>query len=192
VGAVKIMPPYTSWKSPEIYTRLTDGTNNSLDSVNTMNAARLTINTYPDGWIHVYTDGSAFKATVNTGYGILIQYPDGTKDELHGPCGEECSNYEAELISIEIALHQLSTVFELFPSKIRNVVIFTDSKSALEALENNYGKKDLEQITTDVDKQIQSHAIELKMQWIPGHSNIPGNDRADKLAKMGSSQQQTS
>ena len=28
------------------------------------------------------------------------------------------------------------------------------------------------------------------MQWIPGHSNIPGNDRADYLAKQGSKQQQ--
>jgi hypothetical protein len=71
VWAVKIMPPYTSL-SPEIYTRLIDGTNKSSDPVNTMNAARLTINTYPDDWIHVCTDGSACKATVNAGYGILI------------------------------------------------------------------------------------------------------------------------
>ena len=28
------------------------------------------------------------------------------------------------------------------------------------------------------------------MQWIPGHSNIPGNDRADTLAKKGSRQEQ--
>ena len=28
------------------------------------------------------------------------------------------------------------------------------------------------------------------MQWIPGHSNIPGNDVADRLAKEGSRQEQ--
>uniref|UniRef100_A0A0B7BM32 RNase H type-1 domain-containing protein n=2 Tax=Arion vulgaris TaxID=1028688 RepID=A0A0B7BM32_9EUPU len=28
------------------------------------------------------------------------------------------------------------------------------------------------------------------MQWIPGHSNTPGNDKADRLAKKGSTQEQ--
>ena len=28
------------------------------------------------------------------------------------------------------------------------------------------------------------------MQWIPGHSNTPGNDKADRLAKMGAQKEQ--
>ena len=33
----------------------------------------------PKHWIHTNTDGSAFKATINSGYRATVDYPDGTK-----------------------------------------------------------------------------------------------------------------
>ena len=41
-----------------------------------MLAARKTIDRYPDGWIQNYTNGTAFKATINAEYGVLIHHPD--------------------------------------------------------------------------------------------------------------------
>ena len=35
-----------------------------------------------------------------------------------------------------------------------------------------------------------TYGVEIIMLWIPGHSNIPGNDVADRLAKEGSRQEQ--
>ena len=35
-----------------------------------------------------------------------------------------------------------------------------------------------------------THPVNLKMQWIPGHTDLLGNERADKLAKQGSSKPQ--
>ena len=32
---------------------------------------------------------------------------------------------------------------------------------------------------------IAAHTVDITLQWIPGHTNIPGNEQADKLAKQG-------
>ena len=42
------------------------------DPVDLLIAAEQTIGQYPEDEIHVYTDGSAFKGTVNAGYGAHI------------------------------------------------------------------------------------------------------------------------
>ena len=41
-----------------------------------MNTALRTIDSYPDDWIVIYTDRSAFKRTIKTGYGACLQFPD--------------------------------------------------------------------------------------------------------------------
>ncbi|GFR99150.1 hypothetical protein ElyMa_006367600 [Elysia marginata] len=98
-----------------------------------MITAQKTLDTYPEHWIHVYTDGSAFKGTINGGYGVTvrIQYPDKTKEELSESCGSYCSNYEAEAFAIEAAVFQLTSVFSLYPEKTQNIVIFSDSSQSL-------------------------------------------------------------
>ena len=41
------------------------------------------------------------------------------------------------------------------------------------------------------DGFITDHSVELALQWIPRHANIPGNERGDTLAKKGASRPQT-
>ena len=41
------------------------------------------------------------------------------------------------------------------------------------------------------DKLMTSYNIEVSLQWIPGHVGLPGNERADKLAKLGAQCPQT-
>ena len=42
---------------------------------------------YPNNWIHVYTDGSAFENSTYAGCGVLIHFPDGQKQEISKACG---------------------------------------------------------------------------------------------------------
>jgi len=102
------IPPHFSLEKPTIATSLRDNSTKSTDPVTLMLASHQTIDSYSDDWIHVYTDGSAFKGTTKAGYGILIQYPDGSSSEISAACGEKCSNYDAEMMAIETALYHLT------------------------------------------------------------------------------------
>ena len=42
-------------------------------------------------------------------------------------------------------------------------------------------------ILTTANKLHNQNDVETSIQWIPGHCDIPGNDRADELARQGTS-----
>lgn len=89
-------PPNINIISPTIKTHLIQDINKKKsNAVSLMNAAKRTIDSYPDEWIHIYTDGSALKGTINAGYGACVQFPDQTCEELSDSCGAHSSNYEA-------------------------------------------------------------------------------------------------
>jgi len=90
----------------------------------------------------VYTDGSAFRGTSKAGYGVLIHNLNGSSGKFSGACGEHTSNYTAEIVGIETALHYIKTFFDSFPGRKQNIVIFTDSMSALQGLDNDPTSKE--------------------------------------------------
>ena len=85
--------------------------------------------------IQGYTDGSAFKGTTFAGFGVFLKFPDGSDSEISESCGKSCSNYDAEIQGQISATELLHQHFELGQQEPTNAVIFTDSKSTLEALE---------------------------------------------------------
>ena len=127
-----------------------------------LRAALETIDSYSDTWIHVYTDGSAFRGTSKAGYGVLIHYPDGSSGKFSGACGEHASNYIAEIAAIETSLHYINTFFETFPARKQNIVIFTDSKSALDGLNNDpTNNEDFKKILLETHELIETMALRL-------------------------------
>ena len=57
--------------------------------------------------------------------------------------------------------------------------------SALQGLDNDpTSKEEFRNIILNTHELIETYGVEVTMQWIPGHSNIPGNDIADTLAKQ--------
>ena len=68
------------------------------------------------------------------------------------------------------------------------VVLLTDAKSVLQALENS--KKTDHNNLKKTLMDLQTSAQEVVLQWIPGHCNIFGNEVADELAKKGSELEQ--
>ena len=140
---------------------------------------------YPsENWIRVYTDGSAEEAVSNGGAGVYIEWPDGTTLERSFPTGKHSSNYKAEATALEEAADILSSP----KSHEQNVVFLTDAKSVLQKLLNAKNKdqsklkKNLHQLTTTAKR--------VCLQWVPGHCNLFGNEKADHLAKNGSTLEQ--
>jgi len=180
-------------KDPIIKKQLIQDVNKKhSDTLDLMKTALKTIDQYPDNMVQVYTDGSALSGTRNAGYGARIQFPDKTCKELFGPCGEFCSNYEAEAAAIESALTEIENIFSNKQDQITDIVVFTDALSVLQALENDNSRdRQITNVSKLISKIITSHEIKVILQWIPGHTDIPGNDRADLLAKAGASKPQT-
>ena len=166
--------------------------NKKSDILDLRSTALRTIDQYSDDIVHIYTDGSASCGTRDAGYGARIQFPDGACKELYGPCGKFCTNYEAEAVAIEKALNEIATDFTENQVRKNDVVVFTDAMSVLQALENcNIKDKKITELSQLISKVITSNGIDITLQWIPGHTNLPGNDRADFLAKTGASNPQT-
>ncbi|GFR62448.1 reverse transcriptase [Elysia marginata] len=92
-----------------------------------------------------------------------------------------CSNYTAETETIKEALNIVKDKI----SKTSKVVILSDARSRLQTLKNT---KDTDTVRQLLD--LMARVGELTFQWIPGHSNIEGNDKAENLAKIGSKLEQ--
>ena len=183
-------PPYEQLKSPSIKTKLINESVTKSSEPNILRTTALeTISEYPSRSIKIFTDGSAFKATVNAGFGALIQYHN-EQFELSGACGEFCSNYEAEITAMQASLEYINDLFMVTTEKIEDIVIFTDSQSALLAYEKDSKCKRLRKLNNLINHLMDVYGIMVTLQWIPGHAGISGNENADKLAKRGAQQPQ--
>ena len=91
------------------------------------------------------------------------------------------------LVSAETSVIQNAVAYiaEMKPQK---TVILTDSRAALQPLTSNTPDQPIQQLLKDL--QLLPHECTVVQQWIPAHCGIPGNERADRLAKSGSKQLQ--
>ena len=129
---------------------------------------------YPqEAWTHIYTDGSAKDAIKDGGAGVHIRYPTGDIEENKAPTGTNCSTYKAEVEALKLAIDMIAGIEET------QVVFLTDTCSMLYAMDTEK-ERELTNKLADLNKQKK-----VALQWIPAHYGIPGNEKADQLAKQG-------
>ena len=67
-----------------------------------------------------------------------------------------------------------------------NYVIFTDSQSILQALENFNSSHPIVIEILEWSYLVEAHGSNISFCWSPGHIGIVGNEKADALAKTAS------
>ena len=88
----------------------------------------------------------------------------------------ESSIYSAEVIAIDLAMNIIAN------HKSSKFIIYSDSKSVLQALQSKNSSTPL--ITRLLDKMnTLSKNNSIILTWIPSHTGIQGNERADRAEK---------
>lgn len=127
-------------------------------------------------WYKIFTDGS--KDNLKGGAAFLVPYVNYySKLKIDS----DISIMHIELIAIEKALSYINSL------NIDNIVILTDSKSALQHLARcttHVRGSPVAYRILELIFKLQAFDRHIKLQWIPGHVQIKQNEEVDALARQ--------
>jgi ribonuclease HI len=134
----------------------------------------------------IFTDGASKGNPGPGGWGAVIQKEDSIEEI--GNREPQTTNNRMELTSVVKALERASQEEE------RKVVVFTDSSYVINGITKwIYGwekngwktKTKTDVLNIDLWKQLSgvSHNQEIEWRYVPGHSDIAGNERANDIAE---------
>ncbi|GFU92161.1 ribonuclease H [Trichonephila clavipes] len=134
-----------------------------------------------DNFAITYTDGSSDRSLSNGGARIILLLPDGNNYKHKINTGIITSNFTSELMVIREAL----ILYQQDPHVIHStdgLVIFSDSKSAIDAIRNGETNISCDIIT--LLEQLHSKRKSCILQWIPAHVNIEGHEDSPRQDKI--------
>jgi ribonuclease HI len=132
----------------------------------------------PPPTLIVYSDGS--KSTDGAaGYGFVVHQHGETVLSGSGRLGP------AEVFDAEAkgALEGLRAALSIQEAPRNDVVVCLDNLAAVACLRGNPSDSS-QDVFLDFQSLAKSHGA-TEVRWVPGHTDIPGNEQADVLAKAG-------
>ena len=138
--------------------------------------------------INIFTDGSKLLDTAGrsrVGFGIWCEE---RFFEMSKRIPDGASIYTAESFAIISALNMIENWCNKLTNTNTTFNIFSDSESALKALESISGLNKESPIIAKIKGKLHEllcGGVKVKLCWVPAHVGIQGNEYADKLAKGG-------
>lgn len=123
-------------------------------------------------WV-AYTDGACSGNPGPAGSGVVLMSPEGKTYEGFEWLGEATNNV-AELTAILRAV-------EWIPPGPCPIVVHTDSQYAIGVLQKGWKAKVNQELIARTKKLVAARGA--KLVYVPGHSGVPLNERADELAR---------
>lgn len=136
--------------------------------------------------VEIYTDGACRGNPGPGGWGVVLIAGDRRKELCGGEA--ETTNNRMELKAAIEALNALNGS--------RNVLLHTDSRYVMDGINDwmpNWKKRGWktaskkpvknQDLWQALDEAISRHEIEWR--WVRGHTGVPGNEDADRLANQG-------
>lgn len=142
---------------------------------------------FRDGKYVAFTDGGARPNPGHAGHGFAIFQGSSAMDHAEEPVctgyqylGNNRTNNFAEYSGVLAALQTLR------PLKPQHTVIATDSSLVIKQLTGFWAIRNqaLKDMAKRIQMEIENHHQRVTFEHVRGHSGVPGNEYADKLATL--------
>jgi ribonuclease HI len=140
----------------------------------------------------VYSDASQFRKNGRrkTGYGVVGYYTQSMAFQDKGKVGhmEVCGG---EMKALQVAAQEINSRIDTLSATHRpkKIFIFSDDAGSIERIidpRKNTGRRYSREFRKQMGDLLRRHQdTDVVISWCPSHSNIPGNDYADLLARAG-------
>ena len=174
------------------------GTRTPDQQTNALNYALSTIHSYkielPETSLLIFTDGSSNPDHIGGGgIGVIAYRPDDRKVwsiTLSTP--RISTSYSTELTAIDQALQKTLHISSKEPNYVSDIVVFSDCQSAVHTARQPLSfdpELRSEYWTTrnsiaNTKSRLRMAGVSVTIEWIPGHTTLPQNEEADRLAKL--------
>jgi ribonuclease HI len=134
--------------------------------------------------IIAYMDGCHLGTAMGAGYTIPTSFPKAINAIV--PMGNTLEVFDAKLRAIYQCLLTCRTHTRIHYLHRRYIHSFSDNQATI-TRSASFDRSPRQEIATLIHNTVlalRPHVVQVTVHWVPGHTGVPGNEKADVLAKL--------